>query len=278
MRRGFNNGWMNDENDNLIAINLGSDFTAEHEWGIKDLYEILGVENDENVLGIERRRTKNPKMEGVILIEENKNNAALVVVRPYEVKWLAGKKINDISRELSMNKEEELVTAWSGGDLGIRVHRPVNIKKLKKIYNAIQNKDAAIWLGGGHVFQNAGLCIGIISQIPEENKRQMYEADLDRQKLMAASAATGIKERIDAVNEAYYKTVNRGYDPPCGYYALSPSWINGDQKSKSKYPVMYWLNPREQQKNNYGWYTVEALDLWIKGEGPIVAKKKRHLN
>lgn len=274
MRRGHDNGWL-EEDGNLIGINLGSDFVAEHEWGTKDLREILGVSEDESILGIERRRMKNPQMDGVILVEENKNNAGLVVIHPWEVKYFAEmglKKYSDLS---FVGEKAELATAWSGRDLGIRVKRPVNIKKLKKIYKAIETKDAAIWIGGGGVFKNGGLCIGIISKIPDHCKQEMYDADLDRQKLMVASEATGIKAKLDAVNAEFRKQCGGRFsvDTPCGYYALSPAWIGQDKKQYSKYSVMYWLNPMEQKNNHYGWYTVEQLEMWVEGKGPIVEKK-----
>lgn len=270
MRRGFNSDWLKDDKDNIIGINLGADFTSEHEWGIKDLREVLGVDNDENVLGIERYRTKKPKMEGIFLIEENKSNAALIAVRPFEIQWLVGKKLKDY-RELGLAKGEELATAWSGNDLGIRVHRPTNIKKLKKIYNAIQNKEAAVWLGGGGVFQNAGLLIGLINQIPQHLKQQMYDSHVDAKKLKEASEKTGIREKIDALNEEYKKVhTDIRYYAPCEYYALRPAWLKGDRKSN--HPVMYWLNPREQEKNESGWYTVEDLEMWMEGKGPILKK------
>jgi hypothetical protein len=268
MRQGFNNGWLTDE-ENIIGINLGADFCAEHEWGIKELREVLGIDNDENVMGIERYRTKNPKMEGIFLIEENKSNAALIAVEPFEVRWLVGRKLKDY-RELGLAKGEELATAWSKKDFGIRVHRPVNVKKLKKIYNAIQNKEAAVWIGGGGVFQNAGLLIGLINQIPEHLKQQMYDSHVDAQKLKKASEKTGIKEKIDAFNAEYKKTHDILFDAPCDYYSLRPAWLKGVHKSN--HPVMYWLNPREQKKNESGWYTVEDLEMWMEGKGPILKK------
>jgi len=269
---------MEDDNKQMIAINLGADFTAEHEWGIKDLYRTLGVENDEKVLGIDRYRVNNPNMDQIVIIEENKNNAALICLKyQCDMKYLAGQKLDKISSgELSMYGDAELATAWDGGSFGIRVKKPVNIKRLKRIYKAIQDKDAAVWLGGGHVFQNAGLVIGIISAIPQRLKDQMHEAHVDSAKLKVASDNTGIKAKIDALNDAYNEKhkgdFRAAWDMPCGYYALSPAWLQ--DKSKSAHPVHYWLNPREQKKNYYGWYTVEELEQWMEGKGPVIERAK----
>jgi hypothetical protein len=270
---------MEDENNQMIACNLGADFTAEHEWGIKELYQTLGVKNDKNVMGIDRYRICEPKMDNIVLIEENKNNVALICLHyQCDMKYLVGQTLDKMFHgELTMRGESELATAWDGKSFGIRVKRPVNIKRIKRLYDTIKNKEAAIWLGGGGVFQNAGLVIGLINAIPENLKQQMYEAHVDTKKLYDASDKTGIKAKIDALNEAHQKKYkddfNTYWRTPFGYYSLKPGWIS--DKSKSDYPVIYWLNPREQEKNQSGWYTVEQLEQWIEGKGPVVEKKEK---
>jgi hypothetical protein len=97
-------------------------------------------------------------------------------------------------------------------------------------------------------------------------KETMKEAHEDRKKLEEASEKCGIKQRIDEINNNFSKLHPGCFDTPLGYFALSPSWkTNGE----SKHPVMYWLNPRKQDKVNYGWFTVEQLEQWIEGKGPI---------
>ncbi len=273
MRRGYKSDWLMNE-EHTIGVNLGADFCAEHEWGIEGLMQTFGIENDESIMGIERYRIRTPKDDCVFLIEENKNNAALIVVRDYDAKYLVGKKLGEF-QELSMSVNDELVTAWCKDSLGIRVKKPKNIKKLKQIHKAIMNREAAIWLGGGWVFQNAGLVIGIIKQIPEHLRKEMYDVHIDRQKLKEAAAEIDIRERIDAFNEEYAKQHNNEFysrfQPPCGYLSLSPKWLGASRTSK--YRVMYWLNPRNFETQESGYYTVEELELWMKGEGPVFKKK-----
>lgn len=293
MRRGNDCAWMEDDNKQMIACNLGADFTAEHEWGIKELYETLGVKNDPKVMGIERYRVQKPRMEQIALIEESKSKAALVCLHyGSDMKYLAESGVDKYCHgELAFwPKEAELATAWDGSSFGIRVQRPVNIKRLRRLHDSIQKGDAAVWLGGGHVFKNGGLVIGIISAIPEASKKMMYDAHVDWAKLEEAADLTGIKQRIDALNEEFSDQHKGSYaSPPCGYYALRPNWmmksvLRGDPHKptdiKSKHPVVFWLNPREQQKNESGWYTVEELEQWIEGKGPVVensreARKKK---
>jgi len=276
MRRGCNGGWLGENKEkphegSFMGVNLGADFTAEHEFGIKQLNECLGIQ-DRIVMGMDRYRV-GKVAEGVITLMEEKNETALVIEQPST--WRKRDKINDVSRELTFSYYDDsldFATAWDEGSLGIRVKGENNIKKLKRIHEALLNGDAAVWLGGGHVFDNAGLVIGIISLIPQAMKDTMKAAHEDHAKLRAASEKCGIKQRIDAINEDFRKKNPHCYDTPLGYFALSPSWKTN---SKSKHPVVYWLNPRQQDKVNYGWFTVEQLEQWIEGEGPIPMKERQ---
>lgn len=286
MRRGQNSAWLEDANNQMIGCNLGSDFTAEHEWGIKELYETLGVTNDKKVMGIERYRVGTPRMNHIALIEENKSKAGLICLKyEWDMKCLAEKKLEKFCHgELDFwPKEQELATAWDGSSFGIRVQRPTNIKRIKRLYKAIQEKDAAVWLGGGGVFKNAGLIVAIISAVPEEQKKQMLESHLDYAKLQDAADKTGIVQKIDKLNEEYREKNPHSYQKPFGYYSLRPNWpmktvLRGDPhvvtEIKSNHPVIFWLNPQEQQKNQSGWYTVEELEQWIEGKGPVVENSK----
>ncbi len=267
-RRGQNGGWMEHEGK-MIAVNLGADFTAEHEWGIKELNKLLNISVDTNVLGIDRYRIRSTNPKSLHLVEQSKNEAALVVLEPDSVKYYLGKKLDEYFNGEMRIYDNDFASAWCEGSFGINVKGKENIEKLKKIQQAIYNRDAAMWLGGGAIFSNAGLVIGIISEIPEHLKKEMYDKHVEANKLQEASEATGIKAKIDAVNEKWYAENRGSIYPPCGYYALRPSWNNG---GVTKHPVIYWLNPQEQQKNHYGWYTVEELELWIEGKGPIVER------
>lgn len=280
MRRGSNGGWLGENKEkphegNFMGVNLGADFTAEHEWGIKRLNQCLGI-HDRTVMGI-KRYLVGKIVEGVIVWMEEPDEAALIIEEPS--KWNERDKIDNVSRELTLSSYSntpDFATAWDENSLGIRVKGEKNINKLKKVHEALLNNDAAIWLGGGGIFDNAGLVIGIVSLIPKAMKEAMKEtmkaAHEDRKKLKDASEKCGIKQRIDAINEEFSKKNPHCYDTPLGYYALSPSWkTNGT----SKHPVMYWLNPRKQDKVNYGWFTVEQLEEWIEGKGPIPMTKKQ---
>ena len=278
MRRGSNPSFMT-ENDTFIGIHLGADFCAEHEWGIDGIKKLFGMSTEKTYkpFGIERRRIKEFNTECVYFHQDG-NFAVLLVdgILEYTIKdirkagsfkaWLRKTSCDGIHME-----DQELVTAWSEGDIGIAVQGQENVTKLEQLYEAMKKKDVAIFIGGSDgIISNAGLNMMIVSAIPKESLDAAKRTDKDAFNLVKAAEKTGIKKKIDEANKG---TI--GFDKPVGYYALSPRWAKDvTVKSRTKYPVVFWLNPQNQKENNFGWFTVEELEQWIHGKGPIPGKNK----
>lgn len=249
------------ENGNFVGIHLPADFTAEHEWGIKDLKRQFGIpeyENTDPPFGIERyKATQVPE---TYLYQEQGNRTALGVIRYkfqladtlFEHSKLKGSlyKVYKQPSDVSVFDIESR-GAWDEHSFGIVAEGKQAHKHLQTLDAAIKNCDVVLFLGGGLLFENAGLNVAIASAIPENLQKTVRETHQDTAKLYQAAKATGIYEMI----------------PKNTYYALRPDWKLKDKKSKHK--VMFWLNPRDQRNNNYGWFTVEELDDWMYGRGPI---------
>lgn len=220
----------------VVAVNLGSDLCAEHEWGIKPLRQYFGC--DEKEVGVA---------------------AKLTHTVPAGLTWYKGKDFEGIffpgwSGAVPPTKETGTWGAWDERSFGVFSRNSNVIKQLLTIYEAILAKDAVFWLGGGGVFDNAGLCIGVASNLPTEVKQAWKKADEDRNALREAAKATGIEDRIKAAG--------------LRYFALSPQFAKDGT-------VQFYLNPQEQNKYNYGPFTVAELDAWIQGKGPVVKTKSQ---
>lgn len=284
MRRGNDHEW-HIEGGKTIFLSLGADYCAEHEWGINDLRLMLGVDGakpkyaQEEVKykkphGIERRRITNHSL---IRLYEHKGQVLLMCEEPWITKRFEEHLEKDgpaktwkefRPRELSLWGDETLATAWDGGSFGV-LAKGDDAVRLRELHKEILAGNVAIWVGGtSNPFARGGLILAIVSNVPAEHLETMRAADEDAEKLKAASDATGIIDRLKAAGK--------------GFFACSPRWLEGtfktvDGEKKSTYPVIYWLNPMEQHENHFGWFTVEDLDQWIKGEGPVpktVAAKK----
>lgn len=275
MRRGRDNGFLKNEDGRVIAINLGADYCAEHEFGIKELRSAFGINDDPTLFGIQRRVvTKipakdyhgNDTLQYLEFGTKKEPQAVLVFGQhlSHVIEQLKGAgRFQDQAPECAIpkyDKDATLGTAWSERDFGIHVKGAYGVEQLKAVYEAFLKNDIAIWVGGGQVFQNGGLILGIVSRLPADKLETMRAADEDRAKLNQVALDTGITA---VLNEAGKR-----------YYALSPRWKSRmNIERASAYSVVFWLNPVEQQQNNAGYFTVEELQQWAKGEGPVPMKQ-----
>lgn len=275
MRKGRDANFIYGENGEVMAVNLGADFTAEHEWGIKrmqqafninfvsekpeesvleKLKKTLKLKKEEPLFGIEKRRIQKVNEHLTFFERQGKKGKEYIMLfsRYFNMSKEIEKEVQ-IPRELYIDEKTGIGTAWDEATFGVIVTSE-HKNHLEEIYQAFHDKDISIHLGGGGVFQNAGLVLSIVSRIPQQIKDEMIEGDRDRYRLENMAQETGIHQILKEANKRYY--------------ALSPRW-----KDETKTEVVFWLNPMEQNQNNFGLYGVEDLLLWSKNEGPIPMKK-----
>lgn len=246
MRRGtFDRKWIMD-GDTFIGVSLGSDYCAEHEWGIKDIREDFGVRKsviEKRLLGL---KSVEVQLYGIDVRMIHKNRLSFFNQGDtYVLGYTNGnpeylKSLFKTEKEYLERTLEGLVGLWDGRSFAVISK---DKEKMEALRDAFEAKDIAIFMGASDVFSNgSGLNLCIASKMPQEVKDGM----------------TGIEDRLQKAK--------------CRYYALSPRWKPGTNQTE----VDFWLYPMDQQDNNYGQFTVEELDQWIKGEGPIPMKKQEN--
>lgn len=267
MREGMgNDGFVMNDVGGCAGFHLRADYCSEHEWGIKYMKRSFGINGDE--VGIERRRIHNPN--SVYFIKFKKNGEKCAFISNYktyassslELRELKGTEVKDYVNErrwfhLKNNEQSEGVAgAWNEKNFICVVKGQDNVDKLQTVYDAFYEGDVAIFLGGGQgPFSNAGLSVSIITQLPAELIDNMRNTDMNDGWLKKTASKTGIESKIKKAG--------------LRFYALSPEWNDAEDHSEG---VKFWLNPIDQNKNNHGWYTVDELNQWIKGTGPIPKK------
>lgn len=249
--------------DKLIGINLGSDSCAEHEWGIKDIQYEFGIDIAAGY-GL-ARRTPTKVSPNLIWFKKKiakTNYVGFAMERFFDGvdKW---EPRDGLYR--TCDKENMFHAGWD--QEGFYVLAEAKNKKaivhLKELFEAIQNLNICVWTGGGGVFKNSGLCLGIVNKMPTEIFDQWYECDKKKAELQKEFYDTGVQDLLFKAGKKWY--------------ALSP---NRDIHGK----LMVWLNPCEQDRHNFGWFSVEDLKLWAEGKGPVMMteaekaenKKNRH--
>lgn len=249
----------------VIGVSLGWDFVSEHEWGIAQIKKAFGIRDKlerSNVGADFRTITKVPD---TFRFFPDLSGSAYLMYSDH-LRWSKPEELNSENFDRMLDAYgEELATAWSESDFGVRMKNDV-LKKgsilLGQIYDAFTKGDGMIFLGGREAFGNSGLVLAIRSRVPAEALEQMKAGDESYLSLIDASHATGIIAKLDATKMRYY--------------ACSPRWLKEDdeRRATTAHPVIYWLNPMEQRKVNFGWFTVEELEQWILGKGPIPMAKE----
>jgi hypothetical protein len=267
----------------LVGVFLAPDFCAEHESGSQRIRSLFGINRKLDEFGIEHRRATAVAGENILFHKRKsggKTHAILYAAGGYSLSRFQadclGKPRKPIKKTASYLQcrsydEDKVYGAWDESNFAIYTATTEGSEHLETIYKALLDGDGLIMSGGGgenNPFDKPGLAIGIISRLPENVKQDMYAADEDAYKLKQAAKDTGIYDLIGQER----------------YFALSPSWYfpggdrvhhrNEDGESarekmpETKHPVRFWLNPTNQRVNSAGWFTVEELEAWVKGEAP----------
>ena len=277
MRRGRETCFIGDDNsfigddNSFLGINLGSDFCSEHEHGLNDLRGLFGIQEPTMnasmlrpaLVGIQRRQIRCVPVELCYRVGSHGEPDILACVQEHsQAAFHAGKPWYG-AQELSGPGVDGLVATWSNRAFGLAANTPYAKTCLAELKAAFDKLDVAFWIGQPPMstLSRGGLQLAIVSRIPKNLLDTLREADEAAAKLLFAAQDTGIWERLQKAGK--------------DFFALSPSWARTHPSIKTKNPVVFWLNPRDQRDNNAGWFSVEQLDQWTRNRGPIPKNKKQ---
>lgn len=273
MKRSWNVSVKYNDEYELVKIDLDATYATEHELGIDPMKKRFGVgslhmdytlNNKLGVfsflskplrdelkrlrampLGIENRTiTKCPDM------SVNLDGIRVRLNGKYH-KFYAISTHRDSSGEVQYksyiergDETKNAVGYWSESDFLIY---STNIHLIKELASAFERNDIAFLMGDSDFFNSRCLSIAIASRLDKEYLDKLISLD------------KGILDmHTMVVDSDIYRKL---YKADKGFYALSPSIITGELK--------FFLNPEEQHKYNYGWFTVSELEQWINETGVI---------
>lgn len=273
MRRSYYDvGWVVTADGRVAGLSLGYDRCAEHEWGIAEVLERLGVALPDAPLGVaDRLITEVPQD---LVFKEYKAkpqdkrrkafDAAFLELPNGYGDYLPGEPkgphrdaafFTDPDTK-NARPQDDIGASWNSRSFCINVRGAENIARLKDLYAAFQRKDIAVALPWTKSFFQGGISFVIASALAEAEKQDILDRDLAHKKLHDAALATGIHQVLK--------------DAGRGWYALSPDWVDREMQTD----VAFFLNPREQSKYNHGWFTTEELCEWAEGKGPVVMHRE----
>lgn len=278
----LNKGWLLDTNEKFIGISLGADHCAEHQWGITGIERMLGIELCEAGLP---SHTVGKIREGCLKYYEDGDLCLLICTSPWKLHDRDSKlqKFAEAAfqdewpfyrygmapeyertpkrhqKKQTLDPKWEYSSGWSGGGGFMVVAHIKFADRLKELYDAAFKQDLAVWVGGtgGNPFDRGGLILAIVSKVSEEHAETMRASEQARRDIDQALEDTGLPALLKAAGK--------------NWYALSPTYLSEEQMKEkgTSYNIEMFLNPHEQQANNFGWFTVEELKLWAVDAGPI---------
>ncbi len=270
---------LEDADGNPHGIYLAADFTAAHEEGIERLEKMFGIDNSiPGVPGrtISRSVTHVAAREKSVRMETDESKKGRRRYQEHIVKLLIVDPFFSDDRSYHYDMlidrnfqaaEIEIVGAFSKETFALAAYTDRAKTAIDAIQVGLENNDLVLMMGGGskNPFDRGGLVIARASKIPAEQAQVTLDADLEAKRLNDAADATGIKEKIDALPIQYGSFAIKRY------FALRPKWASSGliEGRTTSHPVIFFLNPAQQDKNNYGWFTVEELEQWLEGKGPI---------
>lgn len=276
--------WSDSEFPEIIGIKLGYDFTAEHEHGTKPLAKLLEINGFDPTVA-------KPKKSHIGVNARTINSVDNVYIGDFEIDshhyyyLYVGdifygdgpdkKKIEArIKSQMAVNLEQmieasSVATAWSDSDICFVCKIP-NLPK----YFLDNMKKKNVFFGRLVHSGAASFSMVLISKIPDETADMMMKDDMSIIELNKIDESIGIREALKKKDRDWSLAHPNAMTSPWGFMALSPRLIKDSKKEKydTKHPLIYWLNPRNQELISAGWYTVEDLETWLNGEpGKIVS-------
>lgn len=177
---------------------------------------------------------------------------------PYDLKYPRADKV-DIHQKIEEVFPHEgdygpmtdrlMRSTWDQNDAVVSVFGNNRVKALHSLYEALLAGTATLSVSGSsNPFGRGALCLCDASKISADYKREILEKDKAHKALWDRVNATGIIEFLQANGK--------------GFYALRPRASEDGQ-------LKFFLEPKEQNLFNSGWFTESELRQWANGEGPV---------
>lgn len=246
--------WHLDPIEQVVGFSLGSDSCAEHEVGTKGLARSFGYNCAAEAGVASRHITRLPDTFAAVDVTVDDEPCFLVTSNLPKAQFY----IDNRQGELQFGgtfwvNPSNTTAAWDENHFAI-LSRGEDIAHLRELGAAFQRKD--IMAGGllKEMYAVRGLTYAIASRVPPPLLEAMQQ-ELDDEVLRAAILEkSGIHAKLRKAG--------------LHWYSLSTTiWAD-----KSKTSIRVWLNPENQRIHDFGWFSLEELEQWAQGTGPIMKK------
>ena len=243
------------DNDQVVGVGLGADFTSEHEWGIKKMRDRFQC--PANKKGLYAHQVGG----GNIFTGESKG---MFFITSYEPVFTKEAYLKEAEHWPAFQSEG--VTCRAAWDESHFLFLCSDKNVIDTIADLFQKKDMGLFLGEHGPFCNGGLSLLKFTSISEE----LHQAVLDKEASYEAA-----KKRLESSKG--YKLLHKNKEKwikehkgcngtPWDYFALSP---RADSDN-------IWLNPHHQSHLTWGWITLDDIEDWANGKvGKVILSQEK---
>jgi hypothetical protein len=280
MRLSYRTHLLKTDSDTAYGFYAEADFCAEHEHGLGRLYRDMGCA-DSTVEGIGRYQPSEevassgrfPVLSTGRFWNRDDKGRKKTVTRAL----LASREVNpDYMPEGGYApRGSSQATTWFSEHGFLVMAQDVETESLiNSLHHHAGTRDIAVFMGGGgfNAFSRGGIVIVIPSLVPIEHLESLRASHANARLLEEAAGRTGIRERITEKQQA--TMCGRWLmDSPYHLYGIKPDWAKSIKSRGegdaivTEHEVIFWIN---SGRGIYGWYTVEELDKWLDGSGPVI--------
>lgn len=277
-------GWLLDVSGRVVGLALGHDSCNEHESGAARVRALLNIPTPKYRRGMADRTMTAPPEADCFYYEEyplksrdkrfKKTVPAGLLVVSHSLRQMRGDDSAlpspgelassfDVSFfwDFAADAEKQARTggakndmeiAWSAEE-GFAIHaRGEHLPRLRQFVDLLKQGQLVMADPRACGFARHSLALVDTSAISEETRANVLAGDLALIKLHEAAAASGLAELLKSKG--------------LGWYALEPDWVDETERE-----LQFFLNPCEQRKHASGWFTLEELQEWANGTGPVLS-------
>lgn len=247
LRHCTNKGSFIVEDGKLIGVSTGFSYCAEHEVGIKPLYNKCGIiplmkiVTGKNFFGFIKKKPKFGLERTLIINTEDVLQGTLEDDEGNTL-YVFGYNIKKLPDNIGFKSDFEAYWHDSGF-----VIISSNKEYMTELVKSVKNKDLAFATGGRVLPDHAGIRMVIVSKA---SKELFDQCELDDRKFYEA-------RKLDRKINIQKTLKKKGKK----FYACSPYWKDYDNNE-----LWWWLNPdTKEEEREAGYYTKDELIKWSKG-------------
>ncbi len=259
------------ENDEFLAVSLGKDFAAEHEWGISDMLIAFKAKGSGKkiVYGLEKDLITLNSIKYYSIKDEG-NDFFVITSHNYPINSITQFQDNLYQCKTSKGDIIDMWSAWDRKDFILVFKDTLAAKKVyESIIRSFKKKDIVLTLSDMRSYSGgSGLHIVKYSRIPKFIIEDKIARSKHVHSIEKAFKTHPTIIRLGKVKEDWRRQYGV-HDTPYDALALVPK---GDSISD----ISIWLNPCHQSHLNCGWLSFKDIDNWIDGVPGAVIKSCEH--